>query len=119
MNKPTPPPTVAAHFVGKSPTVRAMYGRLLAALAKVGPVREDPKKTSIHLVRSTALAGVQIRKTHINLTIKADVPWESSRVHKSEQVSAHRFHHETRLSTVKDVDAELRQWLKRAYELSA
>ena len=43
--------TVGQHFTGKSPRVREVYDRLLALLEKIGPVREDPKKTSIHVVR--------------------------------------------------------------------
>ena len=42
--------TVDDHFAGKSPQVRKVYERLLDLLEKIGPVSEEPKKTSIHLV---------------------------------------------------------------------
>ena len=111
-------PTVDEHFEGRPEGLRAVYDRLVAAAEKFGEVAQDAKKTSIHLNRRTAFAGVAVRKDCIVLTIKADGPIASPRVFKSEQTSAKRFHHEVKLSTVKDVDAELRGWLKAAYELS-
>ena len=111
-------PTVDEHFDGKPKNLRAAYDRLVAMAEKFGPVEQEPKKTSIHLNRRTAFAGVALRKDCIVLTIKADGPINSPRVFKSEQTSAKRFHHEVKLAAVKDVDAELREWLKAAYELS-
>lgn len=111
--------TVDDHFAGKEPAVRALYDRLLAVVRKLGPLREEAKKTSIHLVRTTALAGVQVRKSHLVLTLKADRAFDSPRIHKSEQTSAKRFHHELKLASQRELDAELRGWLADAYELSA
>jgi hypothetical protein len=111
--------SVASHFEGKEPATRQIYDRLLKRSGKFGAVIEDPKKTSIHLVNRTAFAGVAARKSAIVLTIKSDRRLTSPRIHKSEQVSASRFHHEIRLTSAADVDAELAAWLKAAYELSA
>lgn len=110
--------TVDDHFAGKSPAVRETYDRLLAALRAIGPVVEEPKKTSIHLVRSSALAGVEVRKDYFLLNIKSDAPIESPRVTKAERLSARRFHQKVRLSSPDEVDTELLQWLAKAYELS-
>ena len=41
--------TVASHFTGKDPAVLATYRRILDSAKLLGPVTEDPKKTSIHL----------------------------------------------------------------------
>jgi hypothetical protein len=119
MAKASTAPTVDTHFAGTAPAVRETYDRLLAAARKFGPVAEDPKKTSIHLNRRTAFAGVAVRKGHLVLTIKADRPLDSPRVFKSEQTSANRFHHELKLSSPDEIDIELRGWLNAAYELSS
>jgi len=111
--------TVNSHFDGKSPAVRETYDRLLKSLNKFGPITEDPKKTSIHLVNVTALAGVATRKDWLVLTIKSDRKLAHARIHKSEQTSARRFHHEVKLASPKDVDAQLVAWLEAAYHLSA
>jgi len=119
MNPPTSGFSIKSHFEGKTPNVRQIYDRLLRSLKKIGPIREDPKKTSIHLVNATALAGVATRKDSIVLTIKSDRPLASPRIHKSEQASARRFHHEVKLTKPADVDDELVRWLKEAYALSS
>jgi len=109
---------VNAHFENRDVVVRQIYDRVLKSARKFGPVTEDPKKTSIHLVNRTAFAGVATRKSAIVLTIKADSDISSPRIHKSEQTSARRFHHEVKLTSPTDVDSELVGWLKLAYLLS-
>ena len=106
------------HFAGKAGALRAVYDRLIAEVKAFGPIVEEPKKTSIHLVRRTAFAGVQVQKKAINLNIKAAALIDSPRIRTSEQISANRFHHLVRLETLADVDDELLGWLRAAYELS-
>src|SRR6266576_5200644 len=111
--------SVESHFSKQDPVVRKIYDRLLRRSAKFGSVIEEPKKTSIHLVNKTAFAGVATRKSAIILTVKSDREISSPRIHKSEQTSAQRFHHEVKLTSPAEVDSELVKWLKDAYELSA
>ena len=111
--------SVKSHFSGRDPAVGKIYDGLLKGVKKFGRVIEDPKKTSIHLVNKTAFAGVATRNKAIVLTIKSDRELSSPRIHKSEQTSAFRFHHEVKLTSVAEVDAELLGWLKNAYELSS
>jgi hypothetical protein len=109
---------VKTHFQDKDKIVREIYDRLLRKVEQCGAVVEDPKKTSIHLVNRTAFAGVATRKAAINLTIKGDHKLASSRIKKTEQVSANRFHHEVKITSPVEVDDELVGWLKAAYALS-
>jgi len=110
--------TVDALFGKSSPAVRATYEAILEASRALGRVVVEPKKTSIHLVRSTAFAGIATRRNALILTLKAGAPISSPRVHRSEQTSAHRWHVEFRLSTSAEVDGDIRAWLREAYELS-
>ena len=119
MKTPTNGFTVKSHFEGKDAAVRQIYDRLLKATGNFGPVAEEPKKTSIHLMNKTAFAGVATRKSAMVLTIKSDRKLSSPRIHKSEQTSAQRFHHEVKLASPAEVDSELVKWLRDAYELSA
>jgi hypothetical protein len=109
---------VETHFAGKDAVVRQIYDALLKHSRKFGPVTEDPKKTSIHLVNKTAFAGVATRRNALVLTLKSDRDLDSARIHKSEQTSARRFHHEVKLTTVAEVNNELIGWLKDGYTLS-
>lgn len=111
-------PTVDHHFVGRTHHVRETYDAILGAAAAFGPVREDPKKTSIHLVRRTAFAGVVTRRDAVILTIKSAVNIVDERVFRAEQTSANRWHLEVRLISAADVDQKLRDWIEAAYEIA-
>jgi hypothetical protein len=110
--------SVSDHFVNKDPSVRSLYDQLVSLLRTFGPIEEDPKKTSIHLNRKSALAGVETRKDCLLLNIKSDHQIKNPRIEKTEQISAKRFHHKVRVSSPQDVDEELKSWLKEAYLLS-
>jgi hypothetical protein len=111
--------TLDAHFSNRSPEVKAIYEAILKAARKLGPVEEEVKKTSIHLVRRTAFAGIGTRKTYLILTLKSDSDLQSARVHRREQVSTNRWHLEVKLESSLKVDREVISWLKNAYDLSA
>jgi hypothetical protein len=106
------------HTGGRDPIVSLTYAALIGAARKFGPVTEEAKKTSIHLVRKTAFAGVATRKTSLILTLKSARDIKSPRISKHEQLSPGRWHLEVRLSSPNDVDAEIAGWLRAAYELS-
>jgi hypothetical protein len=110
-------PTVAAHFLDREPVVKVIYDRILAAARKLGPVLEDPKKTSIHLVCKTAFAGVATRKNALILTLKSETDVPSPRVAKRERASAKRWYFYVRLTQASEVDRELVSWLRRSYEI--
>ena len=50
--------TIKEHFENRASEVKATYAAILDAAKKLGPVKEEAKKTSIHLVRKSAFAGV-------------------------------------------------------------
>ncbi len=107
-----------AHFLGRRPNVRATYAAILDAARSLGGFAEEPKKTSIHLVRVTAFAGVATQKAALVLTLKSDRDVASQRFRKREKASANRWHLEIRLAAPGDVDREVRTWLERAYALA-
>jgi len=111
-------PTVEMHFEKSAPEVRATYEAILKASRALGKVAIEPKKTSIHLVRESAFAGIATRKDALILTLKSAAEIRSRRVAKAEQASAKRWHMEFRLTSPAEVDRELRKWLARSWELS-
>ena len=110
-------PEPADALSSASPVARALYEELLHALAPFGAFEVEVKKTSIHLVRSSAFAGVHPRKRHLLLTIKAAAPISSGRIVKMQQVSKNRWHLDVKLAVAGDIDAELLGWLREAYEI--
>jgi|SwirhisoilCB3_FD_contig_21_3852094_length_428_multi_4_in_0_out_0_1 hypothetical protein len=114
----TNPFSVQQHFERRLPVVREIYDAVVSASRTFGAVTEDPKKTSIHLNNRTAFAGVATRRDFLILTIKSKHDIKNQRVFKREQVSANRWHLETKLSQPEEVDSELISWLREAYDLS-
>ena len=110
--------TVKEHFTDRAPSVKATYQAILKATRKFGPVKEEAKKTSIHLVRKSAFAGIATRKSALILTVKSDSDVTSKRISKRERVSANRWYLEVKLESPETVDTELIKWLSKAYELA-
>lgn len=110
--------TVREHFEGKDPRVLETYEAVVMAARTFGPMLESPKKTSIHLDRKAAFAGVATRKTSLILTIKSAADIDSPRVIRHQQTSPGRWHLEVRLEQPADVDRELVGWLRNAYALA-
>src|ERR1043165_7727882 len=110
---------IASHFAGKDPTVRATYQRLIDVARSLGPMSEEVKKTSIHLVRHAAFAGVATRRSSLILTFKSASDIPNPRIQKREQTSANRWHLEVRLEQPAHVDRQVRTWLRAAYDLAS
>ena len=111
--------TLDDHFAGKHPVAKELYDEVMELLSSIGPVKAEPKKTCIHLVRKSALGGITVRKDSILLEFKTDYPIDSSSLTKSEQVSRNRFHHTMKLTTPRALTEDVKCWLKDAYDLSA
>jgi hypothetical protein len=103
-------------FAPVTPETRDLYTRLLEAIATIGPFRVDVKKKSLHLMRRIAFAGVSPEKNFLLLTIRSQEPIENARVIKAEQVSRSRWRMDLHLNTAAEIDAELLNWLRTAYE---
>jgi hypothetical protein len=97
----------------------SVYEALMTRLKTVGRFEVEPKAGSLHIVRGRAFLGVHYRKDGILLNIVLDHPLKGARIRAAEQVSRSRYHNEVLLSTVRDVDRELMDWVKEAYELTA
>jgi Domain of unknown function (DUF5655) len=100
-----------------SPMARQLYHSLITALHPLGLFDEEVKKTSVHLVRGSAFAGVHPRREFLIVTIKSAKQIDSERILKSEQVSKNRWHCEVKISDHADMDEQLIAWLKVAYDL--
>ena len=111
--------SISQHFENKNPVVKSIYERILKESRKFGEVKEEPKKTSIHLVNKSAFAGVTTRKNALLLNIKSAAPIKHARIAKSEQLSASRFHQEVKLTSPDEVDPLLVGWLREAYAISS
>lgn len=110
--------TVESHFVDRANVVRTIYDKIVSTAARIGPIEEDPKKTSIHLNRRYAFAGIQTRREYLILTLKSRTEIESERVFRRVRASANRWYNYLRVAKPDEVDRELIEWLRASYEIS-
>ncbi len=111
--------TVTGHLDGKSPQARAMYDQILAIVESFGPVQEQPTETSIHLVHASPMARIEVRDEYLILEFLADHRIDSPRVEEVEELSPRRFYHRVRITSLSELDSELKDWLRAAYSLSS
>jgi len=111
--------TEQEHLLGKDPIVPLIYKKLVKEVQKFGPVRIDPKKTTIQLTNKAGFATMTIRKPCINLEIYLNHKIKHKRLPKVEQSSANRYVHHITLTSPAEVDEELLSWLKEGYEQKA
>ena len=104
-----------AHLQKATPAVRQIYRAILRAIRVCGPVQIAPTKTGINLLSGTSLGGLTLHKTYVNLGLLLTRRLEGGRVTGVLQSSPRSFAHRVRVTSVAEVDAELRGWIAEAY----
>jgi uncharacterized protein DUF5655 len=109
--------TLAHHFRGKPPAIRALYQSVLAAVRSNGPVRVLPEKTRIAFQVRMSFAQVTPRQAwldgHVVLARRLDHP----RFRRVQTFSPRNHLHTFRLTQLSDIDADFRAWLAEAYRV--
>lgn len=108
----------ARQRIDGDPISAAIYAALLADLDQLGQYQVEEKQTSFHVVNGRAFLGVHPRKQALLVNVVLDHPLGSARLHRSEQVSASRWHHEVILHDPSEVDPEFTAWIAAAYALT-
>jgi len=103
-------------YAGKKAGLRPIYEALITAAEKLGAdVEVAPKKAYISLRRSKQFALIQpstATRVDVGLVLKGEPAGE--RLEASGSFNS-MCTHRVRLTSVKDVNAELKRWLKQAY----
>lgn len=110
---------VAAQYDGAKAALRPIYDALLAVVQAFGKdVEVAPKKAYVSLRRQKQFAIVQpstATRLDLGLNLKGVAP--TARLEPSGSFNA-MVSHRVRLGNVKDIDAEVKRWLRAAYDAS-
>lgn len=108
---------VATQYSGKKAELRPIYDKLVQEITKLGKdVELAPKKTYVSVRRAKQFALIQpstSTRIDVGIQLKGDAP--TDRLEASGSFNS-MVSHRVRVSSLKDVDAELRAWLRAAYE---
>jgi hypothetical protein len=104
-------------FAGPKSALRPLYDQLVAAVGAFGPdVEIAPKKNNVSLRRAKQFGLLQpstATRLDVGLILKDVEP--AGRLEVSGSFNA-MFTHRVRVSAAADIDAELKAWLRRAYD---
>ena len=107
--------TLAHHFRGKPPDIRALFDAVVAAIRAIGPVRMLPEKTRIAFQVRMSFAQLTPRQGWLDGHVVLARRLEHPRFRKVTTFSPRNHLHEFRLTHPREVDAELKAWLAEAY----
>jgi hypothetical protein len=108
---------VAAQYAGEKAALKPVYDAIVKAVNSFGAdVEIAPKKTYISLRRKKQFALVQpSTKTRVDLGINLKGKAPAGRLEASGSFNA-MVSHRVRLEAAKDVDGEVKAWLRQAYD---
>lgn len=108
---------VAAQYAGPKDALREIYEEIVSMVSGFGKdVEIAPKKTYVSLRRNKQFALVQpSTRTRVDVGINLKGEPSTDRLEESGSFNA-MVSHRVRISDKTHVDAELRRWLKKAYD---
>ena len=117
-NQESPDDLLTNQYKGKE-ELRPIYEKLVDEILKFGSdITKAPKKDSVSMIRKRQFALIKpATKTRIDLGLKIKNKPITERLENSGPFGT-MCTHRVRLSKVNEVDAELLEWLKEAYEKS-
>ncbi len=107
---------IAALYAGKKAPLRPIHDRVMAFIDGLGrDVEVAPKKGYVSIRRRKQFAMLQPATTHVDLGLILPGVEPSGRLERGGSFNA-MFSHRVRLASVEAVDAEVRGWIRVAYE---
>src|SRR5206468_1679542 len=104
-----------AHFAAGLPVVRAIFDAFADAVRSCGPVEILSEKTRIAFHVRMSFAAVTSRRDRLDGHLVLASRVESPRFIKIETYSPRNHLHAFRLTSVEEIDDELRRWIREAY----
>lgn len=106
---------LAVHFARKDPVVREIFDRVVGIVREFGPVEVLAEKSRIALHTRMSFAAFVPRVHWLDGHVVLAEQLASERFTKVEVYSPRNVLHAFRLRDPTEVDAEVADWLKRAY----
>jgi len=105
------------HFARRSPELRALFDALAKAVKACGPAEVLSEKTRIAFHRRMSFLSVYPRKDHLILGFVLAERIESPRFESVQTFSPRNHLHNIRLRGISEIDDEVREWIRAAYEV--
>jgi predicted transport protein len=121
LSRPPDDELVAAQYAGAKEALRPVYDALVAAIAALGDdVVVAPRKTYVSFDRARQFALVQAStRTRVDLGMRLDEATATDRLAAAGSFGSGNITHRVGLGAPEEVDAQVRAWLRAAYDGAA
>lgn len=109
--------TLAHHFRGKPPAIRALFRDVVALIRSIGPVRVLPEKTRIAFQVRMSFAQVTPRRGWLDGHLVLARRLEHPRFRSVQTFSPRNHLHVFRIADRRELDDEFRSWMAEAYRV--
>ena len=107
---------VDKQYSGKAAALRPLYEAVLAAAKRLGKdVTHQPCKTYVPIHRKSTFAVIKPAPGRVDVGLVLGKTPPAGRLQKAKRLGSDRVTHKIEVRSKKDIDAELRRWLKKAY----
>lgn len=105
------------HFRNKPVEIRLIYDRLMQEVMRFGDISMNPVKTSIQIKAGATFLSVRPKRDRLEIEFQLGRQIARLPVTKSFDISRNRVLHTAILDSFEQVNQELTEWLREAYEL--
>jgi hypothetical protein len=105
------------HFARRPPELRALFDALAKAVSACGPSEVLSEKTRIAFHRRLSFLSVYPRKDHLILGFLLAERLDHPRFESVQTFSPRNHVHNLRLRGIAEIDDEVREWIRAAYEV--
>ena len=115
---PTTAEIIAAQYAGATAALRPIFERVLASVHSLGDdVRIEPRQTYVAFARAKQFALIQpSTKNRVDLGLVLPDVEPSTRLVASTNFGSGSINRRVALATPDEVDAEIAEWLRQAYD---
>jgi hypothetical protein len=108
--------SVAAHLKGKDPQVRALYESVVEQIRSMGSVQVTALKTTIALSVPAIIGYLTVQKKALKVSLLLIGAHEHRTLRKRVPMSTMKLLHEFVVTSEADLDDELRELIREAWE---
>jgi len=109
---------VDSHFLKSNPLVKRTYSKMSNGVLDFEGVEVNPLKNAILFRTKSTFLAAKPKKDYLEIEFLLGDKTEEFPIYKTFQATKSKFAHFVRLGTPEEVDAQLLDWLRKAWELS-
>jgi len=109
--------TLEALFARSEPHVFGLFNKFAGMVSSCGSVTVIPQKSRVVFQVRVRFAGCYPRKSHLICSLALPRVLDDPRFFKIEEYASHFIGHSFRVYSEADLDSDVQEWLREAYEV--